>query len=279
MVKKLNKEAIDEIMHLLNEVKDVVRLLDEFGIHIDSDCWSATHPVNHDYENILSWNRENFEILDMSDIKGFTIGGNIVTGSEHRYKNKIIIAPEELAEVQGDIFEKYLLSIMNSVSLKHFKLKFDEPYGLVDNGGWEHYLVIEATIQESAITNDAETKKLVEEITNEEDHIIELSGSPVNKNPSNKFFSKESKLQPKGNFAYMIEFFSDLIIDEDTIYQGAFGLNSQYIKDAIKLITKVEKRAKEIEDKYADKGVKVTVNGLNDGCEKGMAIYVWIPYQ
>ena len=77
----------------------------------------------------------------------------------------------------------------------------------------------------------------------------------------------------------MIEFFSDLIIDEDTIYQGTFGLNSKYIKDAMKLITKVENRAKEIENKYADKGIKVTINGLNDGCEKGMAIYVWIPYQ
>ena len=280
MVKKLNKEATDEIMHLLNEVKDVVRLLEEFGICIDSDCWSATTPVNHNYEDILSWNRKDFEVLDMSDIKSFSVGGNIITGSGHRYKDKSIIAPKELAEVQGNIFKEYLTSIVMSTSLKHFQLELEEPYGLVDNCGWEHYFVIEATVQESATTDsDAETKKLLQEIKNEQDTIIELSASPIYERPSNKFFSEESDLQPKGDFAYMIEFFSDLIVDEDTIYQGCFGLNSEYIKDAMKLITKVENRAKEIADKYADKGVKVTVNGLNDGCEKGMAIYVWIPYQ
>lgn len=280
MVKKLNKEAIDEIMYLLNEVKDVVRLLEEFGICIDSDCWSATTPVNHDYEDILSWDRKDFEVLDMSDIKSFSVGGNVVTGSGHRYKDKSIIAPKELAEVQGNIFEEYLTSIVMSTSLKHFQLELEEPYGLVDNCGWEHYFVIEATVQESATTDsDAETKKLVEKVKNEQDTIIELSASPVYERPSNKFFSEGCNLQPKGDFAYMVEFFSDLIVDEDTIYQGSFGVNSRYIKDAMKLITKVENRAKEIADKYADKGVKVTVNGLNDGCEKGMAIYVWIPYQ
>ena len=77
----------------------------------------------------------------------------------------------------------------------------------------------------------------------------------------------------------MIEFFSDLIVDEDYIYQGVYGLNSQYIKDAMNLIIKVESRANEIANKFADKGVKVTVNGLNDGCEKGLAVYVWIPKQ
>ena len=169
MVKKLNKEAIDEITYLLDEVKDVVRLLKEFEIHIDSDCWSATTPTNHDYENILAWNRKDFETLDVSDIKSFNIGGNLVTGSEHQYKKEWIIAPKDLAEVQGDIFERYLVSIMNSVSLKHFKLRLDEPFGLVNNCGWEYYLVIEATIQESAIIDsDAETKKLVEEIMKED---------------------------------------------------------------------------------------------------------------
>ena len=280
MVKKLNKEAIDEITYLLNEVKDVVKLLGEFGIDIDSDCWSATSPINHDYEDILFWDRKNFEALDVSNIKSFNIGGNIVTGSQHTYKDEVIIAPKDLAEVQGNIFTRYLLSIINSVSLRHFKLKLDEPFGLIDNCGWECYLVIEATIKESATTDsDAETKKLLQEVKNEQDTIIELSASPIYERPSNKFFSEECNLRPKGDFAYMVEFFSDLIVDEDTIYQGSFGVNSRYIKDAMKLITEVENRAKEIADKYADKGVKVTVNGLNDGCEKGMAIYVWIPYQ
>lgn len=151
MTKKLNKEAINEIIYLLNEVKNIIKLLDEFGININSDCWSATTPVNHDYENILSWNKKDFETLDMSNIKSFDIGGNILTGAEHRYKNQYLIAPKKLAEVQSEIFKKYLHSIINSTSLKHFKLKLEDPYGLIDNCGWEHYIIIRATVQESAI--------------------------------------------------------------------------------------------------------------------------------
>ena len=273
---KLNKEAIDEITYLLNEVKDVVKLLGEFGIHIDSDVWTASTLGG---EGILHWKRKDFEEIDeISDGDKFYIGGNVVTASQHTYKNKWIIAPKKLAEVQGEIFEEYLTSVMNSVSLKHFELDIKDEYGLVDNCGWEHWLVIEATVKESAITDNS-IDKLLQEIKNEQDTIIELSASPIYERPSNKFFSEGCDLRPKGDFAYMVEFFSDLIVDEDTIYQGSFGVNSRYIKDAMKLITEVENRAKEIADKYADKGVKVTVNGLNDGCEKGMAIYVWIPYQ
>lgn len=178
--------------------------------------------------------------------------------------------------MQSEIFKEYLKSIIKKQSLKYFKLNFEDPYGLVDNCGWEHYVCINATIQESALDN--QTEELIKEIRNEQDVIIELSASPLYENPQN-YFNEDSGLIPQGDFPYMLEFFSDLIVDEDTIYQGAFGLNSQYIKDAMKLITKVENRAKEIADKYADRGVKVTVNGLNDECEKGMAIYVWIPYQ
>lgn len=151
---KLNEEAINGITLLLNEVKDVIRLLNEFGIHIDSDCWSATIPVDHTYENILDWNKKDFETLDVSNINAFTIGGNISTGYEHEYKNETIIAPKKLAEIQGEIFEKYLKSILQSVSLKHFKLEIEEPYGLIDNCGWEHYLCIKATIKESGLKQE-----------------------------------------------------------------------------------------------------------------------------
>lgn len=274
---RLNEEAIEEITHLLTEVKDVVRLMKEFKIYIDSDCWSATVPVNNEYEDILSWSKNDFETLDVSDIKSFSIGGNIVTGSQHQYKGKTIIAPKQLAKIQGEIFREFLTSIVESISLKHFRLQIIDPYGLTDNCGWEHYICIETMIKPSALQTD-KTTELIKQIKNEEDNIIELSGSPVYANPKNNF-DEDSGLIPQGNFPYMVEFFSDLVIDEDTIYQGVFGLNSRYIKDAMKLITQVENRAKELADKYADKGVKVTVNGLNDGCEKGMAVYVWIPYQ
>ena len=273
---KLNKEAIKEITYLLTEVKDVVRLLEEFGIHITSDTWLATS--FSEKENILTWNKTDFkEINKIKTGNKFFVGGNIITGSQHQYKNEWIIAPKQLAEIQGDIFTQYLKSIVKKTALKHFDLKFEDQYGLINNCGWEHYLCITATVKKSALQTD-KTTKLIKEVMNEEDNIIELSGSPLYTNPKSNF-SEDSGLVPQGDFPYMVGFFSDLIIDEDTIYQGTFGLNSKYIKDAMKLITQVEKRAEELADKYADKGVKVTVNGLNDGCEKGMAVYVWIPYQ
>ena len=83
-----------------------------------------------------------------------------------------------------------------------------------------------------------------------------------------------------GDFAYMVEFFSFHLIDEDSNeYQGGYGLNNEYIKDAMFLINRVENRAEILRQNYEDKEVKVTVNGLNDGCQGGLAVYVWIPYQ
>lgn len=281
MAKKLNKEAIDEITYLLDEVKDVVRLLKEFGIYIYSDCWTAS---TWGGEDILHWKREDFEkIDDINDGDKFYVGGNICTGSQHEYKDKWIIAPKELAEVQGEIFEDYLTSVMHSVSLKHFKLEIEDEYGLTDNCGWEHWITINATVQKSAITdNDAETKKLIEEIIKEEDCVIELSASPLYNNPKNNF-NQDSDLVPNGDFPYMVEFFSThLVCQDDDDYQGCFSANDyngKYIRDAMALINDVEKRAKELADKYANKGVKVTVNDFNEGCQYGMAVYVWIPYQ
>lgn len=127
------------------------------------------------------------------------------------------------------------------------------------------------------------TKKLIEEIMGEEDCIIELSASPVYENNPKDNFHQDSGLVPNGDFPYMVEFFSThLVCQDDDNYQGCFSANDyngKYIRDAMALINNVEKRAKELADKYADKGVKVTVNDFNEGCQYGMAIYVWIPYQ
>lgn len=127
------------------------------------------------------------------------------------------------------------------------------------------------------------TKKLIEEIMGEEDCIIELSASPVYENNPKDNFHQDSGLVPNGDFPYMVEFFSThLVCQDDDNYQGCFSANDyngKYIRDAMALINDVEKKAKELADKYADKGVKVTVNDFNEGCQYGMAIYVWIPYQ
>ena len=161
---KLNEEAIEEIFYLINEVQDVVRLLEEFGINITSDTWTATSFCNK--ENILTWNKK--DLNKINNDSNINIGdefyvGDIITGYQHEYKGMPLIAPKELAEVQGEIFKQYLESIINKISLKHFNLEFKDDYGLTDNCGWEHYLCITATVKKPALQTD-KTRKLIKEI-------------------------------------------------------------------------------------------------------------------
>ena len=277
----LKDKVIDEIIAILNEVRNVQRLMGEFGININSDTWTATDIADSKIpkynEDILNWNRKDFEKTIFQKGDSFFIGGNITTGCEHQFKNEWIIAPKKLAEVQGEIVKEYLESIIDNQQCKYIDLSFYDPHGLLDNCGWEHYMCIKATVNCNIKTNE-KTKELLNEIMKEGDHIIELSGCPVEEEPNN-MFSEETGLQPKGSFAYMVEFFSfNLVMKEhyDAVYGDA---NSEYIEDAYALIQEVEQRAEKLRNKYSDKGVKVTVNGFNDGCEGGLAIYVWIPYQ
>ena len=278
----LKEKVIDEVMTILNEVKDVQKLMSEFNINISSDTWIATNiernKVPNYNENILNWNRRDFEQIDLKRGDSFFIGGNITTGHEHQFKDKWIIAPKKLAEVQGEIVKEYLESIIDNQQCQYLDLSFYDPYGLTDNCGWEHYMCIKATVN-CDIKTDERTKALLNKIMQEGDHIIELSGCPVNEEPNN-MFSEETGLQPQGDFAYMVEFFSfDLVDADDNKYQGAYGLNDEYIKDALILTKKVQFRAESLRQDYAHKGVQVTINGFNDGCQGGLAVYVWIPYQ
>ena len=89
---------------------------------------------------------------------------------------------------------------------------------------------------------------------------------------------------PDGNYDYMIEFFSDELINpkEDNAYGGHFSAdeyNGDYIRDCMRLINDIEERALDMKDKYSDLGCDVTVGDFNVGCQYGMAIYVWVPKQ
>ncbi len=272
----LKKEAIDEIMKILNDIKEIKNFVGKYGIIWHSDCWVAVEPINHSYENILEWEEKDFQNIDTTDIYAFNLGGSIST-CEWELFGKYESTSEELEQAKANFLNSLLSK--KSYYTKYFDLEFFDSE-LEQNCGWEHFMGIKAIIKPNAIQPNTKikTEKLIQQIRNEEDVILELSASPLYDNPKSNFH-KDSGLVPNGEFAYMLEFFSDLIGYDEETYQGAFGLNSRYIKDAMKLITKVENRAKEIEEKYADKGVKVTINGMNDGCEYGMAVYVWIPYQ
>ena len=277
---KLKQEAVNEIVHILKEVKDMASLVNNFGIFYSSDTWSATFPYDDNYEDILLWKENDFQQIDIKDIDSFIIGGCVVTG-QYEYKNKYINEPKDLAEMKGIIVERYIKDIIAKNSPQFFNIQYHNNYGLVDDCGWEQYIGIKATIKANAIIH-SRTQELIQEIENEEDNIIELSSSPIYDNNPKNCFTKNSKLVPKGDFPIMIEFFSNLVDPSDERYTGCFSsndLNGKYIRDAMHLIHTVEERANKIAIKYADKGVKVTVNDFNEGCQYGMAIYVWIPYQ
>lgn len=171
---KLKTEAINEIVDILKEVQEIQSLMTEFGINYNSDTWKATNIITdyRDNEDILNWKKKDFEKLNsVNNInKGdvFYIGGCVYTGAEHEYKNKWIVAPKQLARVQGDIVTRYLKSIVNSYNSKYFTLEFENPNGLIDSCGWEQYIGINAIVKESAIIVKEENINMKEILTEED---------------------------------------------------------------------------------------------------------------
>lgn len=126
--------------------------------------------------------------------------------------------------------------------------------------------------------NDDKTIELINEIiTKEDDRDIEYIKTYEDANNLN--------IVPDGDYKYMIEFFSEELINpkEDiSEYGGHFSANEYngtYIRDCMRLINDIEERALDMKDKYSHLGCDVTVGDYNVGCQYGMAIYVWVPIQ
>lgn len=123
-------------------------------------------------------------------------------------------------------------------------------------------------------TNKDTTKELVDKIIDDEDDNVIEFANIESKNINNH------NMKPVGEFAYMIEFFSTFLInEEEEEYRGDFGHNGKYITDCFILMENTQRRAIEIEEKYSHLGVKVTLGDFNTGCQYGMATYVWVPTQ
>lgn len=78
--------------------------------------------------------------------------------------------------------------------------------------------------------------------------------------------------------ACCIEIFSDLA-DPNDFKEADFGITDEYIDSIIKIREETLTESAKIEAKYNKYMVKTTTSKWNQGCEFGMAIYVWIPYQ
>ena len=99
-------------------------------------------------------------------------------------------------------------------------------------------------------TNKDTTKELVDKIIDDEDDNVIEFANVESKNINNH------DMKPVGEFAYMIEFFSTFLInEEEKEYRGDFGHNGKYITDCFILMENTQRRAIEIEEKYSHLGV------------------------
>ena len=81
-------------------------------------------------------------------------------------------------------------------------------------------------------------------------------------------------------YVYMLEHFSDLVDEDEYKNQSAFnGFTDEYF-DAVQKIRDFEKKtARENKEKYKEYKDEETLSRWNVGCQYGMAMYIWIPYQ
>ena len=264
----LNEKAVEEIWNLLCEVKAIVSLVSNMGINYHSDPWCAVYPINHDYANILTWDKEHFKYIDITNIDKFIVGGSM-SHTEYDYKGNFVSDPEELAKAKANTIQHYLNKIVTNFKSEYFKIivYYEEPYR---DCGWECPMGIEAIlIKEKCCEQANNLDQLVEQIADEDLKTAEdpwIDYDIKNPDDNKKYYA-------------MVGFHScELINPEEKEYRADFGPNRKYIQDASRLIRKIENEAEELRIKYADKGVKVSIGDFNDGCQYGMSIYVWVPY-
>ena len=151
--------------------------------------------------------------------------------------------------------------------------------GMIDNEEDEQAIFFQDIVDLRAESNEQhekerKTKKLIEEISSEWGEYIytvfddEHDGMTSVDNLNG--YSKE--------YACMIEVFSDLV-EPCNDNSEFFGVSDEYIDRVVQVRDNMRQLAKEIENKYKDNNVKVTLSKWNQGCEFGMAMYIWIPFQ
>ena len=265
----LNEDAVEEITNLLHEVQEVVEFVGNIGITYQSDSWNATVPSDYDYENILAWTKEHVQHIDITNIDHFVFGGSVCI-AEYDYKGKYISGPKELHQAKVDTVKKYMQEVVDNFEAKYFEISNVGAEDIYDNCGWECSVDFAVTPIKPKCCIQDNTDKLIEQIADEDLKTAEDPWIEYNtKNPDDnqKYYA-------------MVGFHScKLINPEERIYRADFGPNRKYIQDASKLIREIENEAEELRIKYADKGIKVSIGDFNDGCEYGMSIYVWVPYQ
>lgn len=118
------------------------------------------------------------------------------------------------------------------------------------------------------------TKQIIKEISNEYECYVYTA---FNDNNDDLFLMKDV-IGYDDKYACCIEVFSDLV-DPSNYKKTCFGLTDDYFDDIIEVRDNMRQIAMEIEYFYKQENIKVTLSKWNQGCQFGMTMYIWIPYQ
>lgn len=282
----LKNEAVNEIVTLQKKVLKMATFVEHFGIYFHSDAWYATDCIEdssnydtlpHYNEDILNWTTKDFKTMDISTIDTFYIGGSL-SSTMYEYKAEFTKEPKQIAQAKGEWVKQLLQDIVDNTKTKYFNIKvYDD--GLQDNCGWEHPIGIKATIKENAtINNPYKTHRFLENFF--DNYIYDYVYTKYDDSYDN--ISTVSNLKGYNEkYACMIEIFSNLIDPSNYKPSELTGdvVTDEYIDAIVKERDRMRRLAKEIECRYKEQGIKVTLSKWNVGCQYGMAIYVWIPSQ
>ena len=149
--------------------------------------------------------------------------------------------------------------------------------GMIDNeNNYEATYTHQITDNNYSVYNYSEIKttKLINEIKNQYECYVYTAFNDDNDNLS----SMNNIIGYDDKYACCIEVFSELV-EPNKENQAFFGVSDEYINSVVKVRNDMREIATNIEHNYRDEGVKVTLSKWNQGCEFGMAMYIWIPFQ
>lgn len=262
--------------HLLWETKDVERFLNYCQLWILRHKDHLTNKkVREEYKNVDT--ETVMKIVYEKYIKNYDNVKDMVAQSNDSESKEINIRNTLLGEAKNVLYR------LNNEELRD--IIFSHPFRDLDDPEYDDERINAENLTKEYTYDSSLANKVIEKCKNTEEEIIKKIIKEIEKDISfdyeydEKECNAETGIKPEGNFAYMLEHFSDLVDPNDVEYEGNFGYNGKYIRDVMKVINRTEEKAKFLREKYKKYGVTVTVGDFNVGCEYGVTIYIWIPHQ
>lgn len=279
---RLNNYAVKQLKNdkILNEFYwDYWHILKDFGLSDFLQLLQLIILTKHkdiNVEEIVSMAYDKFGQTEDRELYKQYIATNQRTGefsqydmdeydNRESYINEAIkwIHRLDMEELREIIYHHKLRDIQDEEYINNIR------YIEQDNGiKWDDKLV------DNIINGDKKTKQVIKEISDKYECYVYTAFDDNNDNLS----TMDNIIGYNDKYACCIEIFSDLA-DPNDFQEADFGITDEYINSIIEIREETLKESAKIEAKYNQYAVKTTTSKWNQGCEYGMAIYVWIPYQ